>query len=66
MRKPITQNFVKVVRTEQWEYTAWLKIGRNVYTATGSSGHGAELNLLRRIVFGTEKHEHIERRTVGE
>ena len=44
-RKPRT---IKIVRTEQWEYTAVLGNKK----ATGFSEADAELRLLRRIVLG--------------
>lgn len=57
MRKPITKNIMIVVRTEQWEHTAWLKVGRTLYTGTGYSERDAELNVLRQIVFGDKNHK---------
>ena len=44
---------ITIRRTEQWEWTATL----GKISATGSSETSAELHLLRRIVFGTEKKE---------
>lgn len=50
---------VVITRTEQWEYTATIKIGKTRYRATGSSETSAERNLLRKVVFGDEKHQAI-------
>lgn len=47
---------IQIVRTEQWEHTAYYGKGKNAIQATGYSEQGAEINLLRKIVFGTEKH----------
>jgi len=47
---------IYIARTEQWEYTATIKVNKKVYKATGNSETTAELHLLRLLVFGnTEK-----------
>jgi hypothetical protein len=48
---------ITIVRTEQWEWTAVYGKGKNRIRATGSSETTAELNLLRKMVFGTDKKE---------
>ena len=47
---------ITIVRTEQWEYTAFYGKGKKSLRATGSSEISAERNLLRQIVFGDERH----------
>ena len=51
-----TKAKVHIVRTEQWEHTASITINKKHYSAVGSSETSAERNLLRKIVFGNEKH----------
>lgn len=46
---------IHITRTEQWEWTASYR----GLTATGSTQHSAELNLLRKLVFGSSAHEAI-------
>lgn len=46
---------IKIYRSEQWEYTAYIGKGKKRITATSSSEQGAELRLLRKIVYGTDK-----------
>jgi len=43
---------IKIVRTEQWEHTAFYK----GLQAVGSSETSAELHLLRLILFGNAAH----------
>jgi hypothetical protein len=50
------KGIIQIVQTEQWEYTACYGKGKTAIQATGSSETSAERNLLRKIVFGTEKH----------
>ncbi|MFA5398666.1 MAG: hypothetical protein WC346_21810 [Methanogenium sp.] len=45
-----------IVRTEQWEYTAYYGRGKKMLKATGSSETSAERNLLRLMVFGDVNH----------
>ena len=56
------KGMVSIVRTEQWEWTAVL--GR--VSATGSSEATAELHLLRKLVFGSERKEPIIKHTMME
>jgi len=53
---------VHTFRSEQWEWTAYIGKGKKLIKAVGSSETTAELNLLRKIVFGTDKKEPIEER----
>ena len=48
---------IRIVRTEQWEWTAVYGKGKNEIRATGSSESQAELHLLRKMVFGTDTKE---------
>jgi hypothetical protein len=47
------KGIIHIQRTEQWEYTACL----DGMKGTGSSEQGAELRLLRKIVFGDTEHQ---------
>jgi hypothetical protein len=49
------KGIIQIQRTEQWEYTACL----DGVSATSSSKMGAELRLLRKIVFGDVNHESV-------
>jgi hypothetical protein len=42
---------IQIVRTEQWEYTAYYGKGKKSKRAVGSSESTAERNLLRKMVF---------------
>jgi hypothetical protein len=53
------KGIIKIVRTEQWEYTAFYGKGKDSIQAVGSSETSAERNLLRKLVFGTDKHNAI-------
>jgi len=44
--KKSTKEKVKLLRTEQWEWTAYY----NGISATGSSEESAELNVLRKYL----------------
>ena len=49
---------IVIVRTEQWEHTAYYVIGKKTkLSATGYSERDAEVYLLRKLVFGTDKKE---------
>lgn len=47
---------IMIVRTEQWEWTAYLGRGKRMIKATGSSESNAEQLLLRLLVFGDINH----------
>ena len=62
---PSVQLFYKgqkicVYRSEQWEWTAYIGDGKKRIHATGATETTAERNLLRKLVYGTDKIEPIE------
>ena len=57
---------IKIVRTEQWEWTAYYGKGKRMLRAAGSSSEMAELRLLRIMVFDNEFKKPKISQAVGE